>query len=291
MNKALSILLTMCSFVGLHAQFRMKLGNADVMKLDTSIALKYNEQPASTRLNTSSNPINDKFAKLNLYILRQNSKVSLNLTLTHGQVPDKIIIERKTSNQLSEFRSIKEFSKEDLFELAKNSKVLFEDKYPEPAKLDCYYRVVSQYNNEVIKYSSPVLLIGEPSNKIAGATFGDHEKDLSLFIAEVATKYKLDITLLVDREDGKIFITLIGGANLDESYKLSIERMSNEKLPMYRPIKEFASEELSTLINIGLISMEDKYPASSQFASYYRLVARKDNRIIASTDPVELPRL
>lgn len=290
MTRILSILFTLNIALGLQAQIVIRSGDVSVIDIDTSQS-PLSEFPSKTTLKTTSVATNNRFAQFKLYVLREEAKVSLNLTMKSGEVPDKIVIERKSSNQLSEYRSIKEFSKDDLYFLAKNGKVLFEDKYPEPSKIDCYYRVVSQYNDEVIKFTAPVLLLGQTSKNNSSLTFGDHEEDISLFKDEFSKYAKSDLRILVDRIDGDVVLTLVGGANLQENYIVSVERMSNEKMPLYRPIKELNTSELNELINIGLLSINDKYPASSKFSSFYRIVVRKDGQVIETTDPMELPRL
>ena len=45
-----------------------------------------------------------------LYVLREETKTTLNLTLERGELPASIIVQRKTSNDISEYNSFKEFT-------------------------------------------------------------------------------------------------------------------------------------------------------------------------------------
>jgi regulator of sigma D len=51
--------------------------------------------------------------------------------------------------------------------------------------------------------------------------------------------------------------------------------MSNEKMPLYRAIKEFNQDEFKTLLEHGLILVDEKYTSSSHFSAYNRIVVRK----------------
>ncbi|MFT4968946.1 MAG: hypothetical protein ACI9O4_000688 [Chitinophagales bacterium] len=117
-----------------------------------------------------------------LYVLREETKTTLNLTLERGELPASIIVQRKNSNDISEYNSFKEFTAEEIEILREDSKIIFEDKYPESRKLDSYYRIIYEYTDGAKKITSGVLLEGQVANN--EGVYGDQEKDTSLFVDE-----------------------------------------------------------------------------------------------------------
>jgi hypothetical protein len=290
MNKTFSFILFFFFSIPLKSQIIIR--NSNDVSIDAQNPVnKSSVELENSSFKTTSRAVDAQFPTLKLYALREDLKVSLSLILENGATPSKIIIERKTSNQLSEFRSIREFSEEELSTLAQKGKLIFEDKFPEPRKLNCYFRIMSQYDNGVVKYTVPILLLGQTINGDKVLMFGDHKEDISLFIDETITVFKSNLRLLIDRKDGGVIMTLVGGGVYDNTYLINIERLAAEKMPIYRTIKQLNQEELEALFGIGLLSFDDKYPSSSQYASFYRIVVSLDGQVIELTEPIELPRL
>ena len=285
MRKLLFLLISILAFSHLDAQLSITSGNKDVLESRETVAdsVKMN---VTSSLKTSASTVKQQSALFKLYVLREDITVSLNLTLEQGDVPQYISIERKTADDLSEYRSIKEFSPFEISALAEDGKYLFEDKYPEPRKIDSYYRIIYQYSNNVRKITSGVLLQGQTG--LNEGKYGDHEHDESLFIDVRLLRNPTGLDLSVVKEDGKVMMT-IGKLTdyLTADHKISLQRRTN-KSTSFRPVKEFTSDDVQDLITNGTISFQDKYPASVKETSYYRIVVKLENEFVKQLDEVEL---
>lgn len=279
------LLLSILAFTRVQAQLSIRSGSKDVLdsKVTQADSVKMN---VSSNLKTSTSTVKRHTALFKLYVLREDVKVTLNLTLEKGDVPQYISIERKSSDDLSEYRSIKEFSEFEIKALAEDGRYLFDDNFPEPRKIDSYYRIVYQYNNDVRKITSGVLLMGQ--TRLNDGIYGDHEQDSTLFIDERLLKNPTGLDLTVDKSEGTINMTigkLTEYVTLD--HNITIERRTN-RATSFRAVKELTDEDIQTLIDNGSITFPDKYPASVKEVSFYRLVVKKANEFVKELDEVQL---
>lgn len=286
MTKHLTFLfLSFFAFTGVQAQLSIKSGNKDVLdsKITQADSVKMN---VSSSLKTTTSAVKQHTALFKLYVLREDIKVALNLTLEKGDVPQYISIERKSSDDLSEYRSIKEFTEFEIKALAEDGRYLFDDNYPEPRKIDSYYRIVYQYDNDVRKITSGVLLMGQ--TRMNDGIYGDHEQDSTLFIDERLLKNPTGLDLTVDKSEGVINMKigkLTEYVTLD--HDITIERRTN-RATSFRAVKELTDEDIQSLIDNGYVTFPDKYPASIKEISYYRLVVKKANEFVKELNEVEL---
>lgn len=223
---------------------------------------------------------------IEMFILRKGINVSIAIISNGSEVPTELVIERKSTAPLSNYRKAITLNKEDLEKLRSDGKILLSDEYPESRQLDSYYRIVYTTNQGVVR-SLPGIFLSKAQGD-AGVTFGDHAHDESIFEKEedkiVNTYEQYNILFNIKRKDSKVLIT-IGAKNSQLKGEWVVERKSSAPLATFRRVKTIYGEDLDTVL-IGERVFLDAYPESRKLDSYYRLVITD-----AEGNRIELPSM
>lgn len=209
---------------------------------------------------------------IEMFILRKGVDVSIAIISNGSEVPREIVIERKSTAPLSNYRKVITVSIEEIEKLKSNGKLLLTDAYPESRQLDSYYRIAYITNDDVIRNMPAIFLSRAAGN--TGVTFGDHREDESIFETELEknlpTYEENNIVFEVKRKDSKVLITI--GANKSQlKGEWTIERKSNAPLATFRRVKTIYGEDLDAIL-IGERVFLDAYPESRKLDSFYRLI-------------------
>lgn len=290
--KKLILILFSLTLVSAQAQFSIKSGEEEISK-NRQVASPKNakvtnlgETMVSSNLRTSTSSIKSNAALFDLYVLREETKVTLNLTLEKGDLPEFIVVQRKTSKDISEYTTFKEFTPEEIEILREDSKIIFEDNYPESRKLDSYYRIIYEYASGAKKITSGVLLAGQVGN--TEGIYGDHVKDESLFVNERKEKQDQGVSVIAERIDGKVNLIVQNSGVLEAGQQVTIERKTNDNLSTFRSVKLLDDDELNMLMSSGQIIVNDKYPPSYKSKAKYRVVVSSNNEIVYEFPEVAL---
>lgn len=299
MKTKLTLLFLFLVFVKLDIQAQIKINQTEIES--NTIVVQENKKVDSISMNFKSNLKTsggvgyENDVKFGLYIKRDDLKVILNLSVINGNPPNTIIIERKSSAPLSEYRTVKVLSEEEISKLIADNKLIFDDNFPESRQLDSYYRIKYQKKDDMMKLTPGVLL--PKQNAANDELYGDHETDENLFVDdEVAAieKEKKDdkgVSIYAERNGTKVILTIQGSNYLKLGQKMSIERKTTEYLATFRRIKELTQDDIDILLSEGVLIVEDKFPASVKVGSFYRLVVVHEDDTKKEFPATELPRL
>lgn len=209
---------------------------------------------------------------LEMLILRKGVNVSIAVMSNGNEVPTNIIIERKSTAPLSNYRRVLTISDEDLLKLKTDGKILLSDEYPESRQLDSYYRIVYTTKDGVVR-SLPGIFLSKAFGD-SGVTFGDHKQDESIFESEedkiVYTYEQFNIIFKIERIDSKVLMTFAAKRS-DLKGEWTIERKSSAPLATFRKVKTIYGDDLDAILNGERVFL-DAYPESRKLDSYYRLV-------------------
>lgn len=288
------LFISLFIFLTSQAQFSITSGEEDILKSKKEVAKPTDKSDVkvvgshtvSSGLKTSKSSMKGEIALFDLYLKREATFVTLNLTLEKGDVPDKILVQRKSSSEIDEYSTFKEFTPEEIAILGEDGKIIFDDKYPEPRKLDSYYRIIYEYSSGVQKFTSGVLLPAQIGDETG--IYGDHESDESLFIDERAEKQAVGMTILAERIEGKVKLTLTNSNAVQAGQQVSVERKTSDYLATFRSIKVLSKEDIEQLINTGELVINDKYPPSFKLQAEYRVVVKGDNDEVVEYPASEL---
>lgn len=209
---------------------------------------------------------------IEMYLMRKGSKVFITVMSNGSELPNLLIVERKSTAPLSAYRTVLTIDGNNLAILKEKGKLYLSDDYPESRQLDSYYRLVSTSADDVQR-TLPAIFLSRSSFDNA-VTFGDHKKEASLFENEeemiFPTYEEYNISFNVKRQDIKVLVTLaVKNANLNGEF--SIERKSDKPLASFRKVKTIYGEDKDAVM-VGERVFLDKYPESRQLDSYYRFV-------------------
>lgn len=223
---------------------------------------------------------------LEMYLLRKGSVINIALFSKGSEIPKELIIERKSTAPLSNYRTAITLSAEHLAELKAKGKILLEDLYPESRQLDSYYRIVITTNDGAIKTFPGVFLSKAFGNE--GVTFGDHKQDEAMFATEeskiVYTYEQFNIIFKIERKNTAVLIT-VGANQTNLNGEWSVERKSSAPLATFRKVKTIYGADLEAILKGEKVFL-DEYPESRKLDSYYRLVVVDKDK-----NKLELPSL
>lgn len=130
------------------------------------------EIESNISLNTSSLGSVNR-AIFSMYLMRIENSILINIDVIGFEKISEMTIERKTTNQLSNYRTIITFKPDELDMLFENNNIKFEDKYPESNKLDSYYRLKYITTDGFVRYVSSNKIEAMKSQTIN--FYGDQE--------------------------------------------------------------------------------------------------------------------
>lgn len=218
---------------------------------------------------------------IEMLILRKGVNVSIAILSKGSEVPKSIVIERKSTAPLSNYRKVITVTKEDILHLKTEGKILLTDEYPESRQLDSYYRIVYTTKDGVVR-NLPGIFLSKPHGS-AGVTFGDNTSDESVFESEEDkieyTYEQYHIEFKLKRQDSKVLITMSAkGSDLKGEW--TIERKSSAPLATFRRVKTIYGEDLEAILNGERVFL-DTYPESRKLNSFYRVVVtdKEGNRL------------
>jgi hypothetical protein len=288
-----SILLFEFSFSQINIQKPENFNKVD--SIEAAYKIDSINSLVKSDLKTSNNQNTTKILQFNLQAMRAETKVILNLSLKQGTPPNNIIIERKSSAPLSEYRTIKVLSQSEIQALIDEKQFIFDDNFPESRQLDSYYRVKYEVNEGMMKMTPGILLLGQNASNTL--ILQNQKIDSSHFISssdkaiieEKSNDYGVKLTIVRNVTSNEIYIK--GSEYLQADQQIYLERQTSEYLASFRKFKDLSAEEIETLLTKGELLIIDKYPPSSKLTCYYRLVVQHPNKDIKEFPAVELPAL
>jgi hypothetical protein len=213
---------------------------------------------------------------IEMYLMRKGANVEIALFNKGSEVPTDVVIERKSTASLSNYRKIITLTAEHLAVLKTTGKLLLSDEYPESRQLDAFYRIAYITQEGVIS-NMPAIMLPRASDE--SITFGDHVKDASMFDKEEDLNlpqyadYNIDFS--VKRVDVKVQMTIRARTNELKGYWI-IERKSSKPLASYRMIKSLTPDDVAAVLTGERVFL-DLYPESRKLDAYYRIVVVAEN--------------
>lgn len=259
----------------------------DSVKITDSIEILINNS-----LSTTSSTNNNYRSNLVLSVQRSDLKVLINITASKGLMPIELVVERKSSAPLAEYRTVKTISKLELQQLETEGKLILEDLFPDARQLDSYYRLKYSFSDNTLKILPGVLLEKLNANE---APILNSEKLNKKFLKEEDTlSYSYEqfgLKLSLERNGTKVSYSISLEDKMTCPMNIFIERKGTEPLASYRKIKELSASELAQLQEVKLLNLADSYPLSQKLNTFYRLSISFENNLWLALPDILLPGL
>lgn len=243
-------------------------------------------------LSTSSSTGNNYRSNLVLSVQRSDLKVLINITASKGIMPIELVVERKSSAPLAEYRTVKTISKLELQQLETEGKLILEDLFPDARQLDSYYRLKFSFSDNTLKILPGVLL--EKLNANEGPQVSTEEINKKFLKEEDTLVYSYEefgLQLNLERIGTKVNYSISLDADMLCPLNISVERKGTEPLASYRKIKELTVNELAKLQENKLLHLADNYPLSQKLNTFYRLKISFEKEFWIELPDILLPGL
>ncbi|MCB0509720.1 MAG: hypothetical protein KDC82_03075 [Bacteroidetes bacterium] len=255
------------------AQLKINSGGQNIVYKHDSIKKTDSiEMLINNSLSTSSSSGSNYRSNLMIAVQRNELKVVINITASNGIMPMELVVERKSSAPLAEYRTVKTITKSELEELALHGKLILEDLYPDARQLDSYYRLKYTFSDNSVKILPGVLL--EKLNANDEPSISTEEVKKKFLKEEDTISYSYEefgLLLNLERKGTIVNYTIQLREEMACPLNISIERKGTEPLASYRKIKELSMKELEQLQEAKLLSLTDNYPLSQKLNTVYRL--------------------
>lgn len=255
------------------AQLKINSGGQNIVYKHDSIKKTDSiEMLINNSLSTSSSSGSNYRSNLMIAVQRNELKVVINITASNGIMPMELVVERKSSAPLAEYRTVKTITKSELEELALHGKLILEDLYPDARQLDSYYRLKYTFSDNSVKILPGVLL--EKLNANDEPSISTEEVKKKFLKEEDTLSYSYEefgLLLNLERKGTIVNYTIQLREEMACPLNISIERKGTEPLASYRKIKELSVKELEQLQEAKLLSLTDNYPLSQKLNTVYRL--------------------